>query len=71
MNRIKGIGADSVFRAVDAITYARTYLEPDGFDLLFQPAFVQVKFGDGNTGNAIEITVFSVPREGIPEKPAT
>uniref|UniRef100_A0A7S2RVG6 Stage V sporulation protein S n=1 Tax=Mucochytrium quahogii TaxID=96639 RepID=A0A7S2RVG6_9STRA len=57
--KITAVGQNPVFRAVDAVCFARKYLADDGLDLEFQPEFTQITFDSGTQANAIQLTVIS------------
>ncbi len=57
--RITAIGAGSVYRTIDSIIKARSYLEADAVDIRFQPSFSVVKAEGGDDINAIAFILFT------------
>lgn len=53
---MQAIGAGAVNQAIKAIAIARGYVAPNGIDLVFYPAFVEIEI-DGEERTAIKITV--------------
>lgn len=56
--RVTAIGPVPVFRAVDSIVKARTYLEKDKLDLVFVPMFTTIDPSDGRgVVNALQMLI--------------
>ncbi len=53
---VQAIGAGAVNQATKAIAIARTYLEPDGLDIICVPAFVEVDV-TGEERTAVKFSV--------------
>lgn len=57
--RITAVGAAPVFRAIDAIIKARTYLEKDAVDIRFQPSFTSITTSEGKSINAVQFIILT------------
>jgi stage V sporulation protein S len=53
---VQAIGASAINQAVKAMALARSYLEEDGYNIVFYPEFVDVDI-DGKIRTAIKFTV--------------
>ena len=57
--RVTAVGASPVFKAVDAIIRARTFLEEDSVDLSFSPEFTTLRTEDGGSLNAVQFVILA------------
>jgi len=55
---IHAIGAGAVNQAIKAVAVARRFLEPEGYDIILVPAFVNVEIAD-QTKSAIKLVIES------------
>lgn len=53
---VQAIGASAVNQAIKAVTIARSYLAPDGIDIICLPEFVEVDIG-GQERTAIKLVI--------------
>ena len=53
---VQAIGASAVNQAVKAIAIARSYLEPDGIDIVCVPEFVEIDI-EGKERTAVKFTI--------------
>ena len=57
---LQAIGAGAINQAVKAMAIARAYLLPDGVDLLFRPAFLDLSLDEGER-TALRFLVLRAP----------
>lgn len=55
---VQAIGPQAVNQAVKAIAIARSYIEPDGLDLVTQPSFVKLEL-QSEERTAVRFTIRS------------
>lgn len=53
---IQAVGAGAVNQAIKAVAIARSYLRPDGFDIVVQPEFMELAI-DGETRTGVRMVV--------------